>query len=605
MSTPSRYRWIVLSNTTLAMLMATLNMSSVMIAMPAIFRGIHLDPLGPGNFNYLLWMLMGYMVVTAVLVVNLGRLGDMYGRVRMYNLGFLVFTVASVLLSLVWSTGPTGALELIVLRMVQALGGAMLMANTAALLTDAFPEDQRGLALGLNQVVGLAGTFVGLIAGGLLVEVDWRLVFIVNVPVGVAGTIWSYARLRELGERTTAHVDWRGNVAFAVGLTLALIGITYGIRPYDGHMMGWQSPFVLATLTAGVALLVAFVAIERVVPEPMFRLSLFRIRPFAAGNAAALLSSIGRGGLMFMLVIWLQGIWLPQHGYSFERTPLWAGIYMVPLNVGFLAAGPLAGFLTDRFGARPFATGGMLLAAATFGSLMLLPVDFGYASFAVVIFFNGVAFGLFAAPNTTSIMNSVPARHRGVASGMRGTFQNAGMPISIAIFFSLMIIGLTTSVPHALLAGLTSNGVPTTTALRLSHLPPVGYLFAAFLGSNPLRSLIGEKALAALTPAQQARLTGHAFFPQLISAPFKHGLTIVLSFAIVMCLLAAWASWLRGGKYVYREVEPLAAQDTAGAVPVGENRRARTGVGEVRRREPAARGQAVGRSAPGSRGRAR
>ena len=550
------YRWIVLSNTTLAMLLATLNVSSVMIAMPAIFRGIRLDPLGPGNFNYLLWMLMGYMVVTAVLVVNLGRLGDMYGRVRMYNLGFLVFTAASILLALVWSTGPAGALELIVLRMVQAVGGAMLFANTAALLTDAFPEDQRGLALGLNQVVGLAGTFVGLIAGGLLAEVDWRLVFVINVPVGVAGTIWSYWQLRELGTRTPARIDWKGNLAFAVGLSLALVGITYGIRPYGGHTMGWTNPFVLATLGTGIALLLVFVAIEQRVEEPMFRLSLFRIRPFAAGNVAAFLSTIGRGGLMFMLVIWLQGVWLPEHGYSFERTPLWAGIYMVPLTIGFLAAGPVSGFLTDRFGARPFATGGMLLAAATFAGLMALPVDFDYAVFASVIFANGVAFGLFAAPNTTSIMNSVPARYRGVASGMRGTFQNAAMPISIAVFFSLMIIGLTSEVPHTMLAGLTANGVPAGTAQRLAHLPAVGYLFAAFLGNNPLRSLIGPKVLGALTPAQQANLTGRAFFPSLISAPFKHGLTIVLSFAIVMCLLAAWASWLRGAKYIHHEAVP-------------------------------------------------
>ena len=555
-----RYRWVVLSNTTLAMLMATLNMSSVMIAMPAIFRGIHLDPLGPGNFNYLLWMLMGYMVVTAVLVVNLGRLGDMFGRVRMYNLGFVVFTVASILLSLVWSTGPTGALELIGLRMLQALGGAMLMANTAALLTDAFPEEQRGLALGLNQVVGLAGTFIGLIAGGLLARADWRLVFVINVPVGLFGTVWSYWKLRELGQRSVARIDWRGNVAFAAGLTLALIGITYGIRPYGGHTMGWQSPFVLTTVTVGVALLAVFVAIERRADEPMFQLSLFRIRPFTAGNAAGLLGSIGRGGLMFMLVIWLQGIWLPEHGYGFARTPLWAGIYMIPLNVGFLAAGPVSGLLTDKFGARPFATGGMLLAAATFGALMTLPVNFSYLAFALVIFANGVAFGLFAAPNTTSIMNSVPARHRGVASGMRATFQNAGMPISIAIFFSLMIIGLSSRVPHTMFAGLTANGVPTATATRLAHLPPVGYLFAAFLGSNPLHSLLGPKVLAALTPAQQAHLTGRAFFPSLISGPFKHGLTIILTFSIVMCLLAAWASWLRGVKYIHHEPEPAAAE---------------------------------------------
>jgi MFS family permease len=557
------YRWVVLSNTTVAMLMATINVSSVMIAMPAIFRGIRLDPLGPGNFNYLLWMLMGYMVVTAVLVVNLGRLGDMFGRVRMYNLGFLVFTVASILLSLVWSTGPAGALYLIAMRMLQALGGAMLMANTAALLTDAFPEEQRGLALGLNQVVGLAGTFVGLIAGGLLAEADWRLVFVINVPVGIFGTVWSYWKLRELGHRTVARIDWLGNLVFAAGLTLALIGVTYGIRPYGGHTMGWENPFVLTTVALGAALLAGFVAIELHVEEPMFRLALFRIRPFSAGNAAGLLSSVGRGGLMFMLVIWLQGIWLPLHGYSFERTPLWAGIYMIPLNLGFLAAGPVSGFLTDRFGARPFATGGMLLGSATFAGLMALPVDFSYWSFALVIFMNGVAFGLFAAPNTTSIMNSVPARDRGVASGMRATFQNAGMPISIAIFFSLMILGLSARVPQALDTGLTANGVPAATATALAHRPAVGYLFAAFLGSNPLKAQLGPQVLGKLSPAQQAHLTSRSFFPSLISGPFQHGLVVILSFSIAMCLLAACASWLRGGKYIHREQGTLAEMSDA------------------------------------------
>jgi MFS family permease len=496
---------------------------------------------------------MGYMVVTAVLVVNLGRLGDMFGRVRMYNLGFVIFTVASIMLSLVWSTGSTGALELIVLRMIQAVGGAMLMANTAALLTDAFPEQQRGMALGLNQVVALAGTFIGLIAGGLLAEADWRLVFVINVPVGIFGTIWSYWKLRELGQRIVEHIDWLGNLAFAAGLTLVLVGITYGIRPHGGHTMGWTNPFVLGAVALGLVLLALFVWIEQRSEEPMFRLSLFRIRPFVAGNAAGLLSSIGRGGLMFMLVIWLQGIWLPQHGYSFERTPLWAGIYMIPLNLGFLTAGPISGFLTDRFGARPFATGGMVLAAGTFAGLMVIPVNFTYWVFALIIFMNGVAFGLFAAPNTTSIMNSVPARHRGVASGMRATFQNAGMPISIAIFFSLMILGLSAHVPHALQTGLTANGVPTATATELAHRPAVGYLFAAFLGSNPLKSELGPKVLHSLSPTQQAHITSRSFFPSLIESPFQHGLVIILTFSIVMCLLAAWASWLRGAKYIHRE----------------------------------------------------
>jgi len=359
--------------------------------------------------------------------------------------------------------------------------------------------------------------------------------------------------LREQGERVRASIDWVGNLLFAGGLGSLLIGVTYGIRPYGRHAMGWTNPFVLTTITAGLVCLVAFVLVERRVREPMFQLHLFGIRPFAAGNIAGLLSSIGRGGLMFMLIIWLQGIWLPQHGYSFEHTPLWAGIYMLPLTAGFLAAGPVSGWLSDRFGARPFATGGMLLAAFTFAGLLSLPVDFGYALFALLIFLNGCAFGLFAAPNTTSIMNSVPARYRGVASGMRVTFQNTGMPLSIAIFFSLMIVGLTSRVPGALLHGLTANGVPVARASALAHLPPVSYLFAAFLGYNPIASLLGPKLLSTLSVADRTRLTSHAFFPQLISGPFKHGLVIVLCFSIVMCLLAACASWLRGGKYIYRE----------------------------------------------------
>jgi MFS family permease len=292
----------------------------------------------------------------------------------------------------------------------------------------------------------------------------------------------------------------------------------------------------------------------------MFNMHLFQIRAFAAGNVAGLLASAGRGGLQFMLIIWLQGIWLPIHGYSFERTPLWAGIYMLPLTAGFLLAGPISGHLSDRYGARPFATGGMLLAAATFGLLLSLPANFAYAAFAVVLFLNGIAFGMFAAPNTTGIMNSVPARHRGAASGMRATFQNAGLPLSIGIFFSLMILGLSSGVPGAMFRGLTANGVPAATAARLSHLPPVGYLFAAFLGYNPLKSLLGPHVLASLPAADAARLTGPTFFPSLIAGPFKHGLEVALSFSIVMCLIAAGASWLRGGRYVYEETDaPVAA----------------------------------------------
>ena len=548
------YTGIALSNTTIGMLIATVNATSLLIAMPVIFRGININPLDPANFSYLLWLLMGYRVVSAVLVVTAGRLGDMYGRTRVYNIGFAIFTVAGIGLSLVWSQGSAGAIELIVLRMVQAVGGAMVMASGAAILTDAFPADQRGLALGINQISGMAGSFLGIVVGGILAAINWRWVFIINVPIGLIGTVWGFWQLREIGVRQRARIDWIGNITFAAGLSMVLVGVTNGLQPYGGSSMGWGNPFVLGMVGGGLVILALFAYWETRTPDPMFHLDLFKIRAFTLGNVAGLLGSVARGGLQFMLVIWLQGIWLPLHGYDYTQTPLWAGIYMLPLTVGFLVAGPLSGILSDRFGARPFATGGMLLSAVTFAALLFIPADFSYPVFALIIFLNGVSMGLFAAPNTAAIMNAVPARHRGVASGIRVTFMNVGLPLSIGLFFTLMIVGLNATVPQALYSGLTANGVPGALAHRLAGLPPISYLFASFLGYNPLGALLGP-ALAQLPPADAARLTGRTFFPSLISGPFQHGLVLVLGFSIAASLVAALASALRGGKYVHQEVE--------------------------------------------------
>ncbi|MCU1451602.1 MAG: putative transrane efflux pump (multidrug resistance related protein) [Acidimicrobiales bacterium] len=558
-SKADRYKWTALSNTTLGVFMAMLDSSIVIISLPAIFRGIHLDPLLPGNIGYLLWMLMGYLVVTAVLVVTFGRIGDIFGRVRMYNLGFAIFTVASIGLSLTPFTGAQGAMWLIIWRVVQGVGGALLMANSTAILTDAFPVEERGLAMGISMIAATAGSFIGLVVGGLLADVNWRLVFWVNVPFGAFGTVWAYLKLRETGQRLAARIDLWGNITFGVGLVMVLIGITYGIQPYGGHTMGWTRPFVLEMLLGGLALLLVFAWVERRVADPMFDLRLFRIRAFAAGNIAGLMAAIGRGGLQFMLIIWLQGIWLPLHGYSFERTPLWAGIYMLPITGGFLLAGPISGWLSDRYGARPFATGGMLLTAVSFALLMALPANFSYPMFGLLIFLNGVGSGLFAAPNTTAIMNSVPANQRGAASGMRATFMNSGMVLSIGLFFSLMIAGLAASLPHTLSTGLVAQGVPAPAATHVAGLPPVGTLFAAFLGYNPIHTLLGPHVLGGLPASHAQYLTGKTFFPQLISSPFRHGLRIAFSAAIVMSLVAAAASWKRGGRYVHDEVGPFGA----------------------------------------------
>jgi MFS family permease len=544
---PDHYKWVALSNTTIGILMATIDSSIVMISLPAIFRGIGLNPLVPTNTGYLLWLLMSYMVVTAVLVVSFGRIGDMFGRVKMYNLGFAIFTVGSLAASLTYFGGPAAALYLIAMRIVQGMGGAMIMANSTAIITDAFPEGERGMALGINSVAGIAGSFIGLVAGGLLAAVDWHLIFYVSVPIGLFGTVWAYRSLREIGTVKGGRLDWPGNVLFGVGLVALLVGITYAPQPYGGASMSWLDPLVLGLLIGGTVLLVAFVILETRVANPMFDMRLFRIRAFAAGNFAGLLASVGRGGLMFMLVIWLQGIWLPLHGYSFVSTPLWAGIYMLPLTAGFLIAGPASGWLSDRYGARPFATGGMIAAAITFGLLTLLPADFSYRWFALLLLANGLAMGLFTAPNTAGIMNAVPADRRGVASGIRSTFQNAGMTLSIGLFFTIMVVGLTSKLPAALIQGLTAQGVPPAAAANVANLPPVSVLFAAFLGYNPMSSLLGS-TLKTLSPAHQAVVTGPGFFANLISGPFLHGLTIVFTFALVMCLIAAAASWLRGAK---------------------------------------------------------
>jgi EmrB/QacA subfamily drug resistance transporter len=537
------YKWIALSNTTIGMLMATINSSIILISMPAIFTGIGINPLAPGETNYFLWLLLGYMVVTATLVVAFGRISDMLGRVKLYNLGFAIFTLGSILLFLTPGSGNTAALLMIIFRLVQGVGAGFLFANSTAILTDAFPAEQRGMAMGINQIAAIVGSFVGLILGGVLAAINWRMVFLVSVPVGIFGTIWAYLKLRETAKiRGNQKMDWPGNVTFAAGLTILLLGITYGIEPYGSSSMGWGNPFVIAALVSGTFLLGLFVLIERSASDPMFRLSLFRIRSFAAGNISNFLAAMTRGGLQFMLVIWLQGIWLPLHGYSFKDTPLWAGIYMTPLLIGFIVMGPISGWLSDWFGSRRFAIAGLIMNAIGFIGLLTLPANFNYPWFAFWLIVLGVGQGLFAAPNTTVVMNSVPAEHRGVSSGMRATFMNAASLMSIGIFFSIVTAGLAAALPSSLFAGLTHAGLPAQIATGVSHLPPTAALFAAFLGYNPLGALLPPAVLAHLPVASQLSLLSKQFFPGLIAQPFMVGMHGVFIFSTVLCLCAAVAS---------------------------------------------------------------
>jgi MFS family permease len=550
------YKWVALSNTTLGTLLAMINASIVLISLPAIFRGIGLDPLAPANIGYLLWMLMGYLVVTAVLVVLVGRLGDIFGRVRIYNFGFAVFTVAAIALSFDPFHLGGGALWLIGWRVIQGIGGAILMALSAAILTDAFPTNQRGMALGFNMVAAVAGSFLGLLIGGLLSEWDWRAIFWVGVPIGVLGTIWGVRSLHEIGVRTPGPLDWPGTVTFGVGLTVVLVGITYGIQPYGGRPTGWTNPFVLGSIALGLSLLIAFCIIELRAAQPMVNMRLFRSTGFGMGNLANLMSSSGRGGLQFMLIIWLQGIWLPLRGYSFESTPLWSGIYMLPATLGFLIAAPAAGWLADRFGARPFTVTGMLLMAVTFIGLVMIPVDFDYPVFALLLFLNALGGGIFTAPNTAAIMSSVPAEERGAASGVRSTFFNAGSALSIGVFFSLMVVGLANTLPQALSDGLQAQGVSAAVARDVADLPPVGSLFAAFLGYNPIAELLAPSHALQQPGVNANVLTGKSFFPELISGPFHAGLVVVFVAAALMTLAGALASLVNPGRYA-DEVEEV------------------------------------------------
>jgi MFS family permease len=542
------HKWMVLSNTTLGVLAATINASIVLISLPAIFRGIGLQPLDPGNTNILLWTIMGYMVVTSVLVVSFGRLGDMFGRARIYNLGFLIFTIASILLSFI-PTNNIGGYYLVGMRVLQGVGGAMLTATSTAILIDVFPHKQRGLALGINIMAAIAGQFIGLVLGGLLADIDWRLVFYINIPVGVIGTIWAYVSLRDVAvDRKHGKLDWWGNITFAAGLILVLTGINDGIQPYGHDLMSWGSPRVLGEIGVGLAFLIAFVFVELRVAAPMIDLKLFRIAPFTTGVLATLSGSVGRGGLQFMLIIWLQGIWLPLHGYSFESTPLWAGIFMLPLTVGVLLVGPVSGWLSDHFGPKLFAAGGMGLGALTFLGLMLLNADFDYWMFAALLFLNGVGSGLFAAPNGTQTMNAVPAGERGQASGIRATAMNAGVVLSIGVFFTLMIIGLALALPTSMQSALIAQGLPQSVAAQVAGEPPVASLFAAFLGYNPMGQLVPAAALHALTAAQQSAITGPQFFPQLLAGPFMVGIKIAFTISIILYVLAAVLSWIGAGR---------------------------------------------------------
>ena len=544
-----------MSNTFIATLMGTINTFIILIALPAIFNGIHIDPLN--SFQYLLWILMGYGLVTATLLLSFGRLSDMYGRVKLFRLGFLIFTIGSFLLYLTPSTGDAGAIEIIIFRLIQGVGAAFFLSNSAAILTDAFPPSERGKALGINIVAAIAGNFLGLVIGGVLAIYDWRYVFLISVPFGLIGTIWSF-KLKELSIKATkTKIDIWGNLTFVLGITLLLVGVTYGLIPYGNSPMGWNNPWVIFSLLIGLFSLILFPFVENRVESPMFRLDLFKIKSFAYANIAGLLGSLGRGGLMFMLILLLQGIWLPLHGYSYASTPFWAGIYMLPLTAGIIIMGPLSGVLSDIYGPRWIATGGMVIVTLSFLLFAALPINFSFYEFALAEFMMGVGSGMFGTPNTASIMNSVPAEDRGVASGMISTMRNTAGIASMAIFFTIVIVGITQRFPEAMASSLASIGAVHLTPI-LSKIPPTAALFSAFLGYNPVESILTtlSPSLTAIIPASTLNtLTGITWFPSTLATAFLPSLGTSFYIGAIISAIAAILSALRGEKYINKDKE--------------------------------------------------
>ncbi|ACP47001.1 major facilitator superfamily MFS_1 [Sulfolobus islandicus Y.G.57.14] len=547
-----QYKWIALSNTSLGAFMGFMNANVVLIALPAIFRGININPFN--SFQYLLWILFGYSIVSAILVVNVGRISDIFGRVRMYNLGFLIFTIASLLLYLTPGKGGIAAIQLIIYRILQGVGGSFLMANSAAILSEAFPPNERGFALGLNGVIGIFGGVSGIIIGGILASIYWRDVFLVSVPIGILGTIWSYKSLKQLSKpNRNQSIDVVGNILYAVSLISILLGITYGILPYGSQVTGWANPFVISGIVVGVGMFIGFLIVESRVKDPMFRIELFKIRAFTSSAISIILAQLAFGGLQLMLVLLLQAIWLPLHGYSYEVTPFWAGVYLLPLLAGFGIMGSIAGRLADRYGARSLATIGLLIMGIGILMLTTLPYNFNYVEFALIIFFIGIGNGLFVSPNMTALMNASPPQHRGSASGIRAMLTNTGSTLSIGIFFTIVIDTLYISLPPVLTSALTAAGAPQLVPI-LSKIPPTAAIFASFLGYNPVSTVLSQlpTSLVNTIPASTiATITGTHWFPNVIAPPFMNALRISFYVAASLVFLATIVSALRGKTMIY------------------------------------------------------
>ncbi|HET7391842.1 MAG TPA: MFS transporter [Nitrososphaeraceae archaeon] len=408
------YKWITLSNTTIGTLMASLDRNIVLIALPTIALDLHT------SFFTLIWIVLVYWLVTASVLLNFGRLSDMFGRVKLYNMGFALFTLGSGLCSI----SQTGE-QLILFRIIQALGAAFLFSNSTAIITDTFREHERAMALGLNQMSIVIGSVIGLVFGGFLTSyLGWRSIFWVNLPIGIFATIWSYAKLRELGTIRKEKIDWLGNATFAGGLFMILLGVTFTnfrINLFE----------ISLSIIGGFFLLVLFIIIEKKVHRPMFDLSLFKIRLFTGGNIAIFLNALARGAFTLIMSFYLQGP-------SMRLNSLDAGIYLIPVSIALAAFAPLSGWLYDKYKLRIFTSVGLLVSAAGFFILTRIGVTTSFYEIIIPLVMIGAGMGIFASPNRASIMNSVPPPRRGVSAAISTTFVMVGNSFSIGLVFLIM-----------------------------------------------------------------------------------------------------------------------------------------------------------------------
>ena len=451
------YKYVVLTNTTIGVFMAVLDSNIVLISLPTIIRDLPDTTTFDG-----LWVIMGYTLITATLLLTFGRLSDLFGRVRLYNIGFAIFTLGSGLCSI----APNG-ISLVLFRLAQGTGGALIFANNAAILTDAFPVTERGRAIGINQIAGTAGSVLGLVAGGVLTAfLGWRSIFWINLPVGVFGTAWAYTRLKEIGVRTKGEkLDPVGNGLFAIGLSLFLLGLTLGA------LTGWSVTYE-GVMAAGLLSLLLFVHVERRVKYPMMDLSLFKIRDFSSGIFSNLLASVSRGAVSLVLVFYFQG--------ALGLDALTAGLFLIPFSIAFVMFGPLSGFLSDKYGARNFSTAGLLISSLAFFWFSIFPFGASYSLLVLPMILAGAGAGIFVAPNAASIMNAAPVTRRGIASGMSSTLVNTGFLLSLGMAFAIMAASVPISTLQAIFAGMQVQLDPRKLDLFIGSMREIFLLMGIF-----------------------------------------------------------------------------------------------------------------------------